>query len=84
MTAAISEDDGQTWPHKILIDERAAVSYPDSVSDSNGNIYIIYDRDRGGAKEILLARITEDNIKAGSIVTGTSYTKRVINNNNGR
>lgn len=29
MTAILSEDEGRTWPFKLVIDERGAVSYPD-------------------------------------------------------
>ena len=39
----LSDDDGVTWQHKLLLDERNEVSYPDAV-EHNGFIYIIYDR----------------------------------------
>ncbi len=29
MTAFLSSDDGRTWPHQLLLDPRAMVSYPD-------------------------------------------------------
>jgi len=61
----LSEDDGKTWPHKLLLDERKNVSYPDSVEDEDGNIYAIYDRSRGAEKEILMARFREEDIIAG-------------------
>jgi predicted neuraminidase len=65
LTAMLSEDDGKTWPHKLLLDERKNVSYPDSVEDEDGNIYAIYDRSRGGEKEILMAKFKEEDIIAG-------------------
>ena len=48
LTAFISEDDGETWPYSLLLDRRNNVSYPDVKEDENGNIYVIYDRERGG------------------------------------
>lgn len=44
MTAMLSEDDGETWPHKLLLDECSRVSYPDGTEGSNGVLYITYDR----------------------------------------
>jgi hypothetical protein len=81
MTVFLSEDDGKTWPYSIVIDERVGVSYPDAVFDGAGNIYISYDRNRYSSMEILLAKITEADIKAGSVVNGGSFLQRIINNN---
>ena len=88
LTALLSEDDGQTFPYSLLLDERDNVSYPDAALDKDGNIYITYDRERGAfckdfesimnsAREILTARITEDDIINGSIINKGSYLKRV-------
>ncbi len=68
LTAMLSQDNGITWEYKLLIDEREKVSYPDAV-ESDSRIYIIYDHDRYGAKEILMTVITEEDIKAGKIVS---------------
>lgn len=81
MTAAISTDDGATWSHKLVIDERSGTSYPDAVEDEDGNIYIIYDCGRKVHGKILMAKITEADIIAGEIVTETSALKVHINNN---
>ncbi len=70
------------------MDERDNVSYPDAALDKDGNICITYDRERGAfckdfesimnsAREILTARITEDDIINGSIINKGSYLKRV-------
>ncbi len=67
LTAYLSEDDGQTWPHKLLLDDRVNVSYPDAVEDENGMIYLCYDRGRREEKEILMIKFTEDNIINGSL-----------------
>lgn len=61
MTAYLSEDDGLTWKYKKLIDERMDVSYPD-VDFYDGKIYLTYDRERIGAKEILFTCFTEEDI----------------------
>lgn len=89
LTAMLSEDDGKTFPYKLLIDERNEVSYPDAVQDDSGNIYIVYDRQRGCfkhsldeaygcAREIITAKITEQDIINGSLVTADSRLKNVV------
>lgn len=88
LTALLSEDDGKTFKYHLLLDERGGIAYPDSVEDENGFIYITYDRERGGfcgsmeqvykeAREILTAKITEEDIINGEIINGDSYLKRV-------
>ena len=62
LTAFLSEDDGRTWLGDLLLDERDGVSYPDGVQAPDGTIYIIYDYDRRGAKEILMVRFDEDEV----------------------
>jgi len=75
MTAMLSEDEGESWKGFLLLDERDQVSYPDGTEDEDGNIYIIYDRERYGAKEILMAKVTEEDILAGKIVSSQSRLK---------
>ncbi|MEX0643235.1 MAG: sialidase family protein [Pirellulales bacterium] len=81
MTAMLSEDEGKTWPHKLLLDDRALVSYPDGVEGSNGFLYIVYDYGRyvKGEQEILFAKITEADIKAGKLVNRDSRLRQSIN-----
>ena len=79
LTAMLSEDEGKTWKGFLLLDERQDVSYPDCTEDASGNLYIVYDRERYGAKEILMAKVNEEDILAGAVVTEGSYLKRVIN-----
>ncbi|MBO5270286.1 MAG: exo-alpha-sialidase [Clostridia bacterium] len=89
MTALLSTDDGETFPYHLLLDERRDVSYPDAVEAENGDIYVIYDRERGAnyhperdythsAREILMAKITEADILAGELRTETSRTKQIV------
>ena len=65
LMAFLSEDEGYTWSDGLLLDERKDVSYPDGVQAEDGTIYVIYDFERAGAKEILMARFTEDDIARG-------------------
>lgn len=65
LTASLSEDDGKTWIHHLLLDERDDVSYPDAKESPDGTIWIIHDRQRVGVGEILLRKITEDDILNG-------------------
>ena len=89
LTALLSDDDGKTWPYKLLLDERDNVSYPDAVEHEDGYIYLTYDRERGAfrhtldtvyadAREILIAKITEHDIIEGKLVSPESKLKCVI------
>jgi len=90
LTALLSEDDGKTWCAKLLLDERDFISYPDVKEADDGYIYIVYDHERGAykksldsalscAREILMAKITENDILQGEIKDNGSYLKRVVN-----
>ena len=83
LTAMLSEDEGKTWKYRLLLDGRNSVSYPDAKEADDGYIYITYDRERGcfkrsleiayaDAREILIAKITEEDIMAGEIVNDGS------------
>jgi hypothetical protein len=69
------EKDGYKWQH----DERGGVSYPGGVEDKEGLIWIVYDRDRGGAGEIPLANFREEDVAAGKNVSGKVRLKQTIN-----
>lgn len=88
LTAYLSEDECKTWKHKLTFDEREFVSYPDAAV-ADGYIYITYDRERGAflksleeayssAREVLYAKITEDDIINGKICDSGSKLKCVI------
>lgn len=62
LTAMLSEDDGMTWPHRLLLDERSYVSYPDAIETPDGRIIVVYDHNRVGEGEILLQSFTEDDV----------------------
>ena len=77
MTAFLSEDDGKSWPYSLLLDPRET-SYPDVAEDANGTLYIVWDRGRTTFKEILIARISEEDILAGKLVDYASYQGHLI------
>ena len=81
LTAALSYDEGVTWSYKFIIDKRNSVSYPDARETADGRIYITYDYSRANAHQILLSVITEDDIKAGKLVSEGSFFRKLINNN---
>ena len=60
MTVCLSDDDGKSWLTRC-IDTRNSLSYPD-VDFYDGRIFLTYDRERTGAKEILFTSFTEDDI----------------------
>jgi predicted neuraminidase len=78
LCAMLSEDEGQSWKGFLMLDERDDVSYPDSTEDDQGNIYIIYDRERLKAREILMAKIREEDILAGKIINKESRMRVVV------
>lgn len=75
LTVFLSEDDGETWEYKKLIDARNDVSYPDA-DVHDGVIYMVYDRERTGAKEILFASFTEEDIMDGGRSIAVSVISR--------
>jgi len=79
LTAQLSDDDGATWPHHLLLDERPNVSCPDAVEDDDGKIYVVYDRERVLEREILLAVFTEEDILRGTCVSDIARLKVLIN-----
>jgi len=86
----ISEDGGDTFPYEMVLDDREHLSYPDLDEDENGNIYIVYDRERDNrtklnretwvseaAKEILVCKITVDDVINHQLSAG-SYVGKVV------
>ena len=79
MTAYLSADDGKTWPYSLVLDAgRNGVSYPDGQQLPDGRIVVIYDYDRIGSRQILLAIFREEDVKAGRFKTpGSSPLMKV-------
>lgn len=78
LTAMLSNDEGMTWPHRLLLDERMPVSYPDAVQGNDGMIRAIYDFDRYGEKEIYMAKFSEDDLIAGRLISPKSKLRMLV------
>lgn len=80
MTAMLSEDDGATFPYRLLLDPRDT-SYPDAVEGDDGTLYLIWDRGRCYFNEIVFARLSENDILAGEIKARNSVCGHIISKN---
>lgn len=78
LSAWLSDDDGENWHGGLVLDERKGVSYPDGFQATDGTIFISYDRNRSVDGEILLARFTEEDIRAGKLTGPKSKLKMLI------
>jgi predicted neuraminidase len=79
MTAFLSSDEGHTWSHGLLLDDRALVSYPDGFQSPDGTIHIIYDWNRHTDAEILMAKFREEDVQASRIVSPGAKTRMLVN-----
>jgi len=85
ITAYLSLDDGETWPHKLVLDERIlnggywGVSYPNFTQDSNGTIYVVWDQ-RTPLVEINFARFTENDMISGQLAENSIRFKNIVRN----
>ena len=84
LTAYLSDDDGVTWRTGFLLDERHVISYPDVALAPDGYLYVQYDRNRAEDGEILFARITEQDITAGAIVSERSALRKLVSKPRGK
>lgn len=80
MTAYLSDDDGKTFTHRMLLCDDGEISYPSATISEDGFIYIAYDQGRGviGQHTIFLSKITEADILAGKLINGESFLNRVV------
>lgn len=79
LTAYLSEDDGLTWSGGLVLDERKGVSYPDGTQSPDGTLYVIYDYSRRGAKQILMAMFTEEDVAQGACVSDGTRLRVLVN-----
>jgi predicted neuraminidase len=79
LVAHLSDDDGKTWQGGLMIDERTGVSYPDGVQAPDGTIYLIYDFERTGKKQILMATFREDDVARGDWLSTSARPRVLIN-----
>jgi len=78
LTAYLSKDDGATWEGGLMLDERQGVSYPDGQQDKDGLIRIVYDFDRTGARQILMASFREEDVWSGKADSPTVSLRTVV------
>ena len=78
LMAFLSGDDGKSWEGGLGIDERVQVSYPDATQGADGTIYVLYDFERHGATEILMAAFTEEDVAAGEPVSGKARFRQIV------
>ena len=80
MTAYLSDDDGKTFTHKMLLCDDGQISYPSAALGKDGAIYIVYDQGRGtiGQHTIFLSKITEKDILAGKLINDKSFLNNVV------
>ncbi|MBI2299480.1 MAG: exo-alpha-sialidase [Armatimonadetes bacterium] len=62
LVAQLSEDDGATWSPPLMLDERENVSYPDAVEATDGRVFAVHDRERGGCGEVVLSVFREEDV----------------------
>jgi len=56
LVAALSPDEGRSWPHRIVLEEGAGeYSYPAVIQDSEGAIHVVYTYRREAIKHVRLA-----------------------------
>ncbi len=82
LAAFLSEDDGLTWTGGLMLDKRGGVSYPDGFQAPDGTLYISWDHQRNTEGEILMARFTEDDIRACKFLGPKSRTQMLISRPN--
>lgn len=69
LCAFLSDDDGASWSPPLLLDDRAKVSYPDVTQLPDGTVCVTYDLNRNTEGRILMARFTEDDVRAGGALS---------------
>ena len=79
LTAYLSGDDGVTWMGGLMLDEREQTAYPDGTQAPNGDVYVIYDRERTAAREILMAQFAEEDVMAGHAVNPRTRLRVIVN-----
>lgn len=79
LTAYLSDDDGKNWHGGLLLDDREQVSYPDGVQARDGTVYVIYDRERTRAREILMAVFREEDVRLGRAQSDRARLRLLVN-----
>jgi hypothetical protein len=83
LTAYISKDDGKNWEGGLLLDDRAVISYPDGQQADDGTIFITYDYNRTGDREIYFASFREEDVLAGKAKSADVRLRQLVNKGSG-
>lgn len=83
LMAMLSKDEGRTWIGGLMLDARAQVSYPDAFEAPDGRIFVIYDRERYAAKEILMAVFRPEDVEEGMLVSPDAQLRMIVNKADG-
>lgn len=80
MMAYLSDDDGKTFTHRMLLCDEGQISYPSATLGKDGAIYIVYDQGRGviGQHTIFVSKITEQDILAGKLDNAESFLNNIV------
>ena len=81
LTAWLSVNDGRTWPHRVMLDDRNRVSYPDATQAPDGRIYAAYDFGRytPEQKQILLCIFREADVRNGKLDETAARAQILVN-----
>ena len=71
MTIWLSEDDGKTWQYSYYVEKHYELT-SFGVCEGDGYIYVSYDRSRMNALNVRGIKLTEEDIKAGKLISEDS------------
>ena len=60
----LSDNRGKSFDHKLILDARSGVAYPDVTQLSDGSIYVTWDYDRYGSKTLYFTKLSEEELLA--------------------
>lgn len=79
ISAMLLDEKGNIIGNKqLMLDERNSISYPDVQIRDNGEIWVVYDRERSGAMEMLLSVFTVKDIEDGAFNSANSVQKHIL------
>ena len=64
MFVGLSTNGCQSYDHNLILDVRNGTSYPDITQAEDGSIYVTWDYDRYGMKQVLFAKLNEQDLLA--------------------
>ena len=75
----LSTNGCKSYDHNLIIDARRGTSYPDITQAEDGSIYVCWDYDRYGMKQVLFTKLTEQQLLSidGVATMSTTMIKEV-------